>query len=58
MSTDHEEEQKRRTDARRRDDARAVARKRLADQNRLPELPEDASDLDILETASAISRNP
>jgi hypothetical protein len=35
-----------------------IALQRLAEQNRLPALPEDASDLDILETASAISRDP
>jgi hypothetical protein len=33
-----------------------IALQRLAEQNRLPRLPEDASELDILETASAISR--
>jgi hypothetical protein len=35
-----------------------IALQRVAEQNRLPELPEDASDLDILEMASAISRTP
>lgn len=34
-----------------------IALQRLGDQKRLPELPDDSSDLDILDKASAVSRS-